>query len=79
MPPIVAGQRVRVLDPACGDGRFLAAAADHIAAAGGIADLHGVDVDAVTIANARTALAPLRSVRLDVADALARDWGDSVV
>ena len=46
MPPIRPGQRVSVLDPACGDGRFLAAAAEHVAAAGGAVSLHGVDIDA---------------------------------
>ena len=68
MPPIVAGQRISVLDPACGDGRFLAAAADHIAAAGGIADLHGVDVDAATVAAARAAAR--RSAAMSVSTSL---------
>ena len=77
MPPIVAGQRVSVLDPACGDGRFLAAAADHVAAAGGIAVLHGVDVDAGAVDAARGSLAGRGDVRVEVGDALARDWGDA--
>lgn len=44
----------RVLDPSCGDGRFLAAAA----ARWPDAELHGVDVDAVALAAARAALGP---------------------
>jgi len=50
------GRRVRVLDPACGDGRFLAAAADAIRAAGGEAELFGVDVDGAAVADARARL-----------------------
>ena len=57
MPPIVPGQLVSVVDPACGDGRFLVAAADHVAAAGGRAVLVGVDVDPAAVATARRALA----------------------
>ena len=64
-----------MLDPACGDGRFLAAAADHIAAAGGIAALHGVDIDAGAVAAARVALAGRGDVVIEVGDALTRTWG----
>jgi hypothetical protein len=75
MPPIVAGQRVTVLDPACGDGRFLVAAADHVAAASGVPVLHGVDLDPGVAATARLGLAGWSDVRIDVDDALSRDWG----
>jgi hypothetical protein len=77
MPPIVAGERVSVLDPACGDGRFLAAAAAHVAAAGGAVSLHGVDIDEDSAAAARVALAAFGDTRVEVGDALTRDWGDA--
>ena len=76
MPPIEPGQRISVLDPACGDGRFLGGAADHVAAAGGRAVLHGVDVDAVAVEAARSFLAGRGDVDVEVGDALVRDWGD---
>jgi len=72
------GQRVSVLDPACGDGRFLVAAARRIAASGGRPDVHGVEVDDAAAAAARGALeAAGVAGRVEVADALARDWGDA--
>jgi SAM-dependent methyltransferase len=77
MPPIRPGQRVSVLDPACGDGRFLAAAAEHVVAAGGAVSLLGVDIDAGSVATARRALAGLGDVRIELGDALTRDWGDA--
>jgi SAM-dependent methyltransferase len=76
MPPIAPGQRLSVLDPACGDGRFLAAAADHVAAAGGHAQLYGVDVDAAAAETARRVLAGRGDVEVVIGDALTRDWGD---
>ena len=76
MPPIAPGQRVTVLDPACGDGRFLAAAADHVLAAGGIPVIHGVDVDTGAVEAARRSLAGRGDVLVEVGDALMRDWGD---
>jgi SAM-dependent methyltransferase len=75
MPPIEPGQRISVLDPACGDGRFLGAAADRVAAAGGRADLHGVDVDVAAAESARRFLDGVGDVDVVVGDALARDWG----
>ena len=77
MPPIAPGQRVTVLDPACGDGRFLAAAADHVTGAGGTAILHGVDVDAAAVDAARRSLEGRGDVVVEVGDALIRDWGDA--
>ena len=44
-PQVTPGATLRVLDPACGDGRFLVAAGEHIASAGGRAVLHGVELD----------------------------------
>ena len=79
MPTVAPGQHVRILDPACGDGRFLAAAAEHVAAAGGSSTLCGVDVhpDAVDAARAvLDALAVDAAVELAEADALNREWGD---
>ncbi len=40
-----AGRALRVLDPACGDGRFLTAALDAIARCGGTASALGIDID----------------------------------
>lgn len=74
VPHVVPGQRVRVLDPACGDGRFLAAAAANLAAAGAVPELHGVDVDHGAVDEARRALAGW-SAKVERGDALARDWG----
>jgi SAM-dependent methyltransferase len=68
-----AGGALRVLDPACGDGRFLAEASRQLAAAGVVADLTGVDVDPGAVAAARAALPSARIVH---GDSLARDWGD---
>lgn len=63
---------VRVLDPACGDGRFLAAVGRRL---GARAHLTGCDIDAQAVAAARDALGP--AATLVEADALAHDWGDS--
>ena len=67
------GRPVRVLDPACGDGRFLVAVADRIVREHPRAEveLTGCDVDARALdAIERPAVRRLH------ADALARDWGD---
>ena len=55
VPAIAEGRRLRVLDPACGDGRLLAAAA---AALGPEVDVElvGIEVDAATAAVARRAV-----------------------
>ncbi len=69
------GQRLRVLDPACGDGRFLVAAGRRIRAAGGHAELHGVDVHPAAVAAAREALAADGFAgQLGGDDARTRDW-----
>ncbi len=57
----LAGDTIRVLDPACGDGRFLNAAAEVL---GARALLHGVDIDP----DADAAVC---------ADALALDWDEA--
>jgi SAM-dependent methyltransferase len=61
---------VRVLDPACGDGRFLAEARRRL---GDRAVLTGIDIDPEAVAAARAALPGAEIVQ---ADALAHDWGD---
>lgn len=61
-------RRLRVLDPACGDGRFLAAVS---ARWRGAVELTGVDVDDEAVAATRRAL-PVAEVLH--ADALALDW-----
>ena len=69
-----AGDReVVVVDPACGDGRFLVAAGRRIAARGGRARLVGCDVDPSAVTAARAALGDDATVVL--ADALDHDWG----
>jgi hypothetical protein len=65
---------VRVLDPACGDGRFLVAAARQIVAAGATPVLTGVDID---LTGLRGAVIPRRVAKIEAieADSLAFDWG----
>lgn len=62
---------VRVLDPACGDGRFLVAVAERLRAQGRPVELTGCDVDPAALA-----AVPDRTVRLIHDDALHRDWRD---
>ena len=76
LPAVRHGQRVTVLDPACGDGRFLAAAAAQLAAAGAVPVLTGVDIDAGAVRACRRAVGATGSARIDRDDALRRDWGD---
>lgn len=84
MPPVAAGQSVTVLDPACGDGRFLVAAIDHVTRSGGQAIVRGIDVDRGAVGAARHALAELQrrdptiEASVELGDALAVDWGDVV-
>ena len=66
----VHGRTVRVLDPACGDGRFLFAVARRLAALGVAVESTGCDVDGVALA------AITGSVRTIEDDALAHDWAD---
>jgi SAM-dependent methyltransferase len=73
-PDWLAGRErrpLRVLDPACGDGRFLAAVAERAGGLGAPVELHGVDLDPLAVAAARDEL-PGATIELD--DALARDW-----
>lgn len=67
--------RLRVLDPACGDGRFLAAIAQRLASTDVVLDVVGVDIDPEAAA-ATDALLTESSVehRVICADALAADW-----
>jgi SAM-dependent methyltransferase len=62
---------IRVLDPACGDGRFLIAIAARLRDLGGRVELTGCDIDI-------TALDQISdpSVRRIHADALTYEWGD---
>ena len=60
VPDGVAGRPVRVLDPACGDGRFLVAAARRLLAVGAVPDLVGMDIDAESVTAARRALGGAR-------------------
>jgi len=61
---------ITVLDPACGDGRFLTAVADRLTAEGHRVDLTGCDVD-------RAAIDSIGDPRIRAlhADALVHDWG----
>lgn len=75
---VAPGTRVRVVDPACGDGRFLLSVGRCVRSAGAEAELVGMDIDAATAATARRLLAAdgFSGVRIESGDALARDWGD---
>ena len=69
------GVVVRVLDPACGDGRFLLEAARLIRESGGIPVLTGVDVDLGGLDSA-TASAGNEVIEMIHDDSLTRDWSD---
>ena len=73
-PEFVAGRSrpVAVLDPACGDGRFLAAAERRLNDLDASATLTGCDLDDSAIDTARTLLAP--TTELVAGDALATSW-----
>jgi SAM-dependent methyltransferase len=66
------GTAISVLDPACGDGRFLAAAATRIERAGRRPMLTGVDIDRAAVNAARGVLGP--DATLLVRDALKARW-----
>ncbi len=74
---VSARRPVRVLDPACGDGRFLVAAAQRVRQLGGAVELTGADID---LAGLRTVVAsavdPIDAIEAIVADSLHHDWGD---
>jgi hypothetical protein len=63
---------VSVLDPSCGDGRFLLAADRRIRSLGASATLTGCDLDPMAIASARTTLP--RGTELRSEDALGAEW-----
>lgn len=73
-PPFVAGRSrpLAVLDPSCGDGRFLAAAARRTASLGACVSLTGCDLDPAAITEARATLPDDTDLRQ--ADALATMW-----
>ena len=64
-----SGSVVRVLDPACGDGRFLRAVRDRLVAAGHLVEPTGCDIDAAALD-----AVDLPGARLVLGDALERDW-----
>jgi hypothetical protein len=68
-----SGREVVVVDPACGDGRFLVAAGRRLADLGGRARLVGCDVDPDAVSAATAALGETGTVVR--ADALDHDWG----
>jgi hypothetical protein len=65
--PLKGRERLKILDPACGEGVFLAAARDFL---GADHEFVGVDVDAAALARVP------EGVETRHADALACDWGD---
>ena len=67
------GSRVRVLDPACGDGRFLMAAAAAVRSMGGVPVLTGIDIDLRAARDLARADEPIELIE---ADALSHGWGD---
>ncbi len=64
---------LRILDPACGDGRFLRAAVDAARAAGGEARAIGIDIDEETVRRASTA-SDRGDLEIVCDDALASQW-----
>lgn len=71
--PLTRGGAVRVLDPACGDGRFLLAAATRVRELGGRPVVTGIDIDGNAVDAARRALTGI-DAEVILADALAFDW-----
>ncbi|HSL74459.1 MAG TPA: N-6 DNA methylase [Ilumatobacteraceae bacterium] len=65
------GRPIRVLDPACGDGRFLRAVEAGVRRRGGVVALHGVDLDPSAVAQCR---ARMPGAAIDLDDALSRRW-----
>jgi SAM-dependent methyltransferase len=70
---ISPGRDVIVLDPACGDGRFLVAAARRIRAAGGHPVLVGADIDPRAVDAARRATSDADAT-IECRDALSAAW-----
>lgn len=70
--PVSPGTLVTVLDPACGDGRFLFAAASLIRAAGAVPVLTGVDIDMASLRAVGSLPEPVEMIE---ADALHHDFG----
>ena len=65
------GRPIRVLDPACGDGRFLLAVAERLTDLGRTVELVGCDIDERALDQVGDA-----RVRLIHDDALTHEWGD---
>ena len=70
---LAPGSVVRVLDPACGDGRFLAETAKQLADRGVSVELTGVDIDPQTARATRRRFGDAATIVC--ADALTRKWG----
>lgn len=66
---------IRLLDPACGDGRFLLAATQAVEALGGRAEVTAVDIDPTALA-AVGGEPGLRDAERRCVDALVHDWRD---
>lgn len=74
LPAVVEGQIVRVLDPACGDGRFLFEAARVIRSRGGLPVLTGADIDLGGLINGPGQSEPIEAI---CTDSLRYDWRGS--
>ena len=70
---VPSGGAVTVLDPACGDGRFLVAAGRRIRALGGRPVLTGADIDENAVLSARRATADADAT-IEHCDALTAPW-----
>ncbi len=71
------GETVRIVDPSCGDGRFLVAAAERLAAGGAVVEVVGVDIDPDAVETSREALSAAGvNHRVVLADALECDWSE---
>jgi predicted RNA methylase len=84
LDPVIAtlapGATVSIVDPACGDGRFLTGAVRRLRVAGLEPIVVGTDLDALAVRSCREALADCGAVGATVvhADALAHDWGTAL-
>ncbi len=62
------GHSLRVLDPSCGDGRFLVAVAERVQSLGGSTSLTGIDIDPRAVVASRAAAPDATVIEADALD-----------